>query len=90
MNARLHADRLDGRRQRTHTAAWSSLPDGTFALERDVPVLVQGDRLHPWHDGRHGYGPPVDRPRRGDTTVLTPRCTVAVLTAGYEAAVELA
>jgi hypothetical protein len=90
MNERLHADRLDGRRQRVHTAAWASLPDGTFAIERETPVLVRGDRLHPWDDAAHGYGPARDRPRAGDATVLTPRATVAVLAAGYEPAVERA
>ncbi len=81
MNDRLHADRLEGRRQRTHRAAWASLPDGAFAVQDDRPVLVHGDAVVPWQPS--GYGPPRRRPRSGDATVLTPRITTDVLRAGY-------
>lgn len=82
MNDRLHADRLDGRTQRTHRAAWASLPDGTFALADDRPVLVVGDAIVPWEPA--GYATPRRRPTGGDATVLTPRITVEALRAGYE------
>lgn len=81
MDRRLHDDRLDGRRQRTHQADWSSLPEGTFALDGDTPALVLGDRLVPWTP--HGYGSPVGRPTTGAATVLTPAATVEVLRHGY-------
>ena len=74
----LHADRVDGRGQRTHRRPWAELPDGTFVA---APALVTGDRLVPW-DATTGYGAPIARPRRGDATVLTPALTVGVLLAG--------
>jgi hypothetical protein len=87
MDRRLHDDRLDGKVQRRHTRAWSDLPVGAFAVLRPrrdataVPVLVLEDRLRPWSP--EGYGPPIERPGRGDATVLTPRASVEVLSHGY-------
>lgn len=95
MDRRLHADRLDGRTQRTHARSWRDLPDGSFvALATDpaapaaaapvpTPALVLADRLVPWLPVAAGYGPPVERPTRGDATVLSPSVTVDVLAAGY-------
>ena len=80
MDARLHGERLDGSRQRTHRAAWSSLPRGTFVLFDDEPAVVLDDTVVPWSDG---YGAPSKRPAGGTATVLTPPSTVAVLAAGY-------
>jgi hypothetical protein len=88
MDRRLHAERVDGRRQRRHRRAWADLPDGTFVEVDEVAHLVLADRLVPWTDGLEGYGPPVDRPRRGDAEVLTPPTTVAVLEAGYRPLLE--
>lgn len=84
MNDRLHLDRLEGRHQRTHRAAWSSLPDGAFVLDDDTPLLVHDDALVPWTT--EGYATPLRRPTQGDATVLTPAITVDVLRAGYEPA----
>jgi hypothetical protein len=81
MNRRLHIDRLDGKGQRRHVEAWDSLPDGTFVWWDDGPALVIGDQLRPW--GTSGYEEPAGRPTSGLATVLTPRCTVDVLRAGY-------
>ncbi|QSE89182.1 hypothetical protein JWS13_11430 [Rhodococcus pseudokoreensis] len=81
MDARLHGERLDGSRQRTHRAAWSSLPRGTFVLFDDEPAVVLDDTVVPWSDD--GYGAPSKRPAGGTATVLTPPSTVAVLAAGY-------
>ena len=79
MDRRLHADRLDGRTQRRHRRPWASLPDGTYVLlDDDRPAAVRGESLVPWLADA-----PVDRPGRGDATVLTPSCTVDVLEAGY-------
>ncbi|MBC2643178.1 MULTISPECIES: hypothetical protein [unclassified Rhodococcus (in: high G+C Gram-positive bacteria)] len=80
MDARLHAERLDGSRQRTHEAAWSSLPRGTFALLDGEPAVVLDETVVPW--SKDGYGTPSARPS-GTATVLTPPSTVAVLAAGY-------
>ena len=46
-----------------------------------LPFLA--DRLVPWLPVAAGYGPPVERPTRGDATVLSPSVTVDVLAAGY-------
>jgi hypothetical protein len=81
MDRRLHADRLEGRRQRRHAAAWPDLPEGVFVAVGEVPALVLPDRLVPWSPA--GYGSPVGRPPAGRATVLTPACTVAVLRHGY-------
>lgn len=93
MDDRMHADRVVGRVQRRHTAAWVDLPTGTFvvvdragdgrsrAQSGEVPALVLDDRLVPWSTA--GYGAPIERPIRGAATVLTPRATVDVLRHGY-------
>ena len=47
-DARLHAERLDGRARRTHRARHAELPDGAFVLEDDAPWLVRGDALLRW------------------------------------------
>lgn len=89
MDRRLHADRLDGRAQRAHRRPWRALPVGAFvALGTDrapapTPALVLADRLVPWVPAPAGYGRPVERPARGEATVLTPSVTVDVLDAGY-------
>jgi hypothetical protein len=80
----LHRARVEprSRTQVRFEAHLGDLPDGAFVLLPDdaTPLLVWGDRLHPWHPD--GYGPP--RPRRsGRVKVLTPAPTVAVLRAGY-------
>ena len=93
MDRRLHADRLDGKVQRHHARAWSDLPVGAFVVidgpgrgGEGVPALVQTDRLVPWSP--RGYGPAVERPDRGDATVLTPRASTDVLSHGYRPAVH--
>jgi hypothetical protein len=86
MDVRLHADRWDGRRQRRHTAPWPEVPAGAFVEAGGRPALVLDDRLVPW--SARGYGPPGDRPRVGEATVLTPRATVAVLGLGFRPVVH--
>jgi hypothetical protein len=88
MDRRLHGDRLDGRAQRRHRRSWADLPAGAF-VDTAGPALVLPDRLVPW-SGRSsaGYGAPVERPRRGDALVLTPRATVEVLRHGYRPVVH--
>ena len=81
IDRRLHADRLDGRRQRRHRRAWRDLPSGTFVLHDDVPARVHHDALEPWSVDR--YGTLTGRPQHGDATVLTPAASVDVLLAGF-------
>lgn len=82
INRRMQHDRWEHHRQRTHRAAWSSLPEGTFTLVDDSPMLVLADRLVPW-SAAGGYDTPSARPTCGDATVLTPEITVEILRAGY-------
>ena len=88
MDRRLHTDRLVGRTQRRHARPWADVPPGAFVAvgDADTAALVLRDRLVPWSPA--GYGPPLDRPARGDATVLTPRATVEVLRAGYRPALH--
>ena len=83
MNARLHADRVErgSRAQQRHVDRLGNMPDGTFVLWRDGAALVAAGRLHPFAPGGYGAGQAADLDSR--LTVLTPRCTVAVLHAGY-------
>jgi hypothetical protein len=83
MDRRLHADRLDRRSPRRHRRPWEALPSGAYVLLDDGrPALVLGDALVPWT--LDGYTTAVTRPLRGESTVLTPSCTIAVLLAGYQ------
>jgi hypothetical protein len=84
LDALLHADRLDGRDQRTHGRPWRSLPDGVFVrLDGDGEVgVVRGDAIATWTAER-GYGASRRRPRAGRATVLTPAATVEILHHGY-------
>ena len=82
----LHRARVEprSRRQIRFEAPLGDLPDGAFVLLPDAPsspLLVRGDRLHPWHPG--GYGPPRERCTTR-VSVLTPAPAIAVLRAGYE------
>ncbi len=83
MNARLHADRVDpaSRVQRRHTERLATLPEGCFVLDGDRPALLAGGRMHRFEPT--GYGPGQAADPDAMVTVLTPRCTVAVLRAGY-------
>ncbi len=83
MNARLHADRIDPatRGQRRHMAAARSLPDGAFVLSPEGPALVLRRQLRCFRP--EGYAPAEVPLPSHDLAVLTPRCTLAVLAAGY-------
>ena len=80
MNARLHADRIDGRSQRRHRAPAATLPPGTFILHDAAAALVTPGALRRFTPT--GYAAPLPLPS-GSVDVLTPACTVAVLAAGY-------
>ncbi|HZE67012.1 MAG TPA: hypothetical protein VE081_10300 [Sporichthyaceae bacterium] len=82
IDARMHADRLVARGvRRTYPDDSGALPTGTMVLREDAGWLIRGDRLLRWTPG--GYDT-VEPYRAGQAlTVLTPRCTVAVLAEGY-------
>jgi hypothetical protein len=83
MNRRLHADRVGpGRTQRRHLACRGDLPDGSFVLHAAGPALLAAGMLHPFAPG--GYVTPLPADPQPQVTVLTPRCIVAVLRAGYQ------
>lgn len=82
IDARLHGDRLDGRRKRLHAMAWRDIPPGTFVDIDGAAHVVLPDRLRLW-TLQSGYRDERARPVRGDAHVLTPRTSVEALTAGY-------
>jgi hypothetical protein len=85
IDARLHVERLDGRRKRRHAMPWRDLPDGTFVEDDGRPALVFGPHLYPWSvDGSQAYGRPSDRPPAGDATVITPVTSVLALQGGLD------
>ncbi len=83
MNARLHADRVEPgqRKTRRHAAALGSLPDGCYVLAEYGAALLDAGRLFPYTPA--GYGRAVAAAADAVLPVLTPRCTVEVLRAGY-------
>ena len=86
IDARLHEERLEGRRQRHHRGAFAALPDGTIVLHDGAPHLVRGGALRAWSPA--GYGGPV-APPAGDAVVITPPSLVGVLRTGWNGAVPL-
>jgi hypothetical protein len=83
IDARLHADRLDGRVKRLHTMPWRDVPVGAFVEVGEAPMLVAPGGLRAWSNDR-GYVRVVERPEAGDATVITPATNVAAIAAGYE------
>jgi hypothetical protein len=81
MDARLHAERLDGRSKRLHRMDIAGLPDGAFIVLEGRAHAVRGDALLPW--SFDGYGPPLPRPRSGHFDALTPPTILRALAAGY-------
>jgi hypothetical protein len=87
LDAVLHQDRrVRPWIKRTHTAAFPSLPDGTFVAVDGRALLVRGAGLLAW--SADGYLQRMARPPAGDVTVLTPASMVAVLRAGYHVEVH--
>jgi hypothetical protein len=81
MDRVLHAERLDGRRKRTHHARLAELPDGSYVALDGAAWLVWRDELSSWSDT--GYAQRRPRPRNVAVELLTPPSIVAVLAAGY-------
>lgn len=86
VDARLHAERLDGRRRRLHRVPYGELPDGAFVLDGGAPRLVLAGELLTWTPA--GYAARAPRPE-GSATVVTPPLLLAVLAAGWEPLVPL-
>jgi hypothetical protein len=82
IDARLHADRLDGRVKRLHEMPWRDLPEGAFVVHGNEPALVTAGGLRLW-SADHGYTATIERPARGHAVVITPATNVAALQAGY-------
>lgn len=82
VDKQLHHERVTRRRKKvTFLAAIDDLPDGTMvAIDRQA-LLVLHDKLYPWEPD--GYAAPIPRPIGVNTTVLTPRSTVAAIQLGY-------
>ena len=82
IDARLHKDRLvrPGVR-RSYTAPLAELPDGVMVSIGGAPFLVHDGRLAAWTPG--GYRDCRRAEGATPVAVITPRATVAVLSAGY-------
>ncbi len=86
MDEILHAHRLDGNEnRRTFEAPAHELPDGVFLLVNAELWLLFGGALHRWSPD--GYTERVVVPA-GVVLVLTPRCSVDVIAAGYRPDVD--
>jgi hypothetical protein len=80
IDARLDAERRDGRAKRLHRRPVSELPDGAMiALGADAFAL-RGGTILPWTPT--GYRTPLPRPA-GLADVLTPPLALAALAGGY-------
>jgi hypothetical protein len=80
IDARLHAERLDGRAKRLHRLPVSELPDGAMIALGSEAFAIRGATVLPWTPA--GYRTPLPRPA-GDAAVLTPPLTIAALRGGY-------
>lgn len=88
IDRRLHHDRIGpDRGKRTFEAPCAGLSDGAYIDLDGSAWLISGESLHRWSPG--GYLDRRDRPGSERVQVLTPRCTVAVLAAGYRPVLHL-
>ena len=87
IDARLHAERLDGRERRLHRAELAALPDGAMVVRGGAAWIVLGPQLLAWTPA--GYTDRIARPASGSVELLTPPSLVALLAAGWEPVVPL-
>jgi len=86
MDRRLHADRLAGSRARRTYREWTdSLPDGAYVEIDGSPWLIREGSALAWSPA--GYAERRALPRH-PATVITPRCVVEIIRAGYCPAVH--
>jgi hypothetical protein len=85
MDAQLHRERAE---RSGHPAAWDSLPDGVFVAAHDGPAVVVGNHVAVWDRADNTYRNKLPRPRTGTAAVITPRCTVDVIRAGYQVQID--
>jgi hypothetical protein len=86
MDRRLHADRLAGPRvRRTYRERVDALPDGAYVAIGGDPWLVWSGALLAWSPAGYGERREVGR---AEVAVITPRCLVDVLQAGYRPVVQ--
>ena len=86
MDRRLHADRLAGSRaRRTYRERTDSLPDGAYVEIDGSPWLVREGSALAWSPA--GYAERRALPHH-PATVITPRCVVEIILAGYCPAVH--
>jgi hypothetical protein len=81
MDVRLQAERLDGRKKRTHRRGIDGLPDGAVIAWEEGAYALRGHVLLRWTP--EGYGARRRRPRGTTVDVLTPPAILGVLAEGY-------
>lgn len=85
MDNRLHTERVSAdRSKRSYVVTLRDLPEGvlvTVSESPKQPYLLWSDALLPWHPC--GYGPVRFLSKEQQVRVLTPRCTVEAIQAGY-------
>lgn len=89
IDVRLQGERIEpvSRDRRLHPTPLDDLPDGAIVLHDGAPHLVLGRTLLRWEPS--GYTAAVDRPRRTETTLVTPPSLVELLQTGWESALPL-
>ncbi|MBI1203085.1 MAG: hypothetical protein GC182_11295 [Rhodopseudomonas sp.] len=81
MDAKLHAERLDGKAKRRHRQNLDEMPDGVMVVNDGAAYAVRG--RHVWRWSPDGYVERQPRPRAVEVDALTPPAIVAVLKRGY-------
>ena len=89
IDVRLQGERIEpvSRDRRLHPTPLDDLPDGAIVLHDGAPHLVLGRTLLRWESS--GYTAAIDRPRRTETTLVTPHSLVELLQTGWESALPL-
>ncbi len=82
IDARLHNERLNGKRKRSWRTPWRELPAGAFVDITGIPLVVLDDGLRPW-SSTNGYGATIARPTVGAAEVLTPPLSLHAISNGY-------
>jgi hypothetical protein len=81
MDEVLHAERLGGKKKRTHRRSIDTLPDGAMIALDGEAYAVRGQRLLRWRPP--GYDGSRARPGGAEVEVLTPPAILKVLKRGY-------